>query len=286
MLALAFVAGHAAAVCPSLRLGYVDHDRAPYFLGTGSEEAKPAGAAVDLVREAASIAGCKVTVVRLPQARLRNALKSGAIDAMAIEAVDSDRDLYALPLDAAGKLDQDKALRVQMVVFVRASDTPLRHIDPARDFGQRWMGSNYASPQVALLRKAGFNVDDGALDPERNLEKLMRNRIDGYAISLASPGDLDNWVAARFGNADRAAGAPASDQPYLACHEQGLLRAQPHAGERDVGLDGTAGPPAICQAGQEVRQAVGGNGELIERPAAVIRWITPFGLFHPTVLVA
>ena len=201
MLALAFAAGHAAAVCPSLRLGYVDHDRAPYFLGTGSEEAKPAGAAVDLVREAASIAGCKVTVVRLPQARLRNALKSGAIDAMAIEAVDSDRDLYALPLDAAGKLDQDKALRVQMVVFVRASDTPLRHIDPARDFGQRWMGSNYASPQVALLRKAGFNVDDGALDPERNLEKLMRNRIDGYAISLASPGDLDNWVAARFGNA-------------------------------------------------------------------------------------
>ena len=201
MLALLFVAGHAAAQCPPIRLGYVDHHRAPYFLGTGSNEANPAGAAVDLVREAASVVGCKVTVVRLPQARLRSALKVGAIDAMALEAVDSDRDDYALPLDAAGKLDLGKALRVQIVVFVRASDSELRSIDPAREFGQRWMGSNYASPQVALLRKAGFNVDDGALDPERNLEKLMRNRIDGYAISLASPGDLDNWVASKFGNA-------------------------------------------------------------------------------------
>ncbi len=201
VLALFFAAGHAAAECPSMRLGYVDHHRAPYFLGTGSDEARPAGAAVDLVREAASVAGCKVTVVRLPQGRLRNALKTGAIDAMAMEAVDSDRDLYALPLDAAGNLDQGKALRVQMVVFVRAGDSALRNIDPAREFGQRWMGSNYAAPQVALLRKAGFKVDDGALDPERNLAKLMRKRIDGYAVSLASPGDLDKWVADKFGNA-------------------------------------------------------------------------------------
>lgn len=201
MLTLLFAASQAAAGCPAMRLGYVDHHRAPYFLGNGSDEAKPAGAAVDLVREAASVAGCKVTVVRLPQARLRSALKTGAIDAMAMEAVNSDRDLYALPLDAAGNLDQDKALRVQMVVFVRASDSALRNIDPARDFGQRWMGSNYAAPQVALLRKAGFKVDDGALDPERNLEKLMRNRIDGYAVSLASPGDLDSWVASKFGSA-------------------------------------------------------------------------------------
>lgn len=201
MLALLFAAGDAAAECPAMRLGYVDHHRAPYFLGTGSDEAKPAGAAVDLVREAASVAGCRVTVVRLPQARLRSALKAGTIDAMAMEAGDPDRGAYALPLDAAGKLDLSKALRVQMVVFVRASDSALRHIDPARDFGQRWLGSNHASPQVALLRKAGFKVDDGALDPERNLEKLVRNRIDGYAVSLASPGDLDNWVASKFGNA-------------------------------------------------------------------------------------
>ena len=201
MLALLLAAGQAAAACHPMRLGYVDQHRAPYFLGSGSAEAVPAGAAVDLVREAALVVGCKVTAVRLPQARLRQALKAGTIDAMAMEAVDADREHFALPLDAAGKLDAGKALRTHLVVFVRSSDSALRNIDPARGFGQRWLGSNYGSPQVGQLRKLGFQVDDGALDPARNLEKLLRNRIDGYAVSVTSPGDLDKWVAAKYGNA-------------------------------------------------------------------------------------
>lgn len=201
MLGLILAAGNAAAACAPLRLGYIDQHRPPYYLGSGDTEAAPAGASVDLIREAAAIAGCKVATVRLPPARLRGALRSGAIDAMALEAAESDKDVYALPLDAAGKLDVSRALRVHTVVFVRASDTALRNIDPARDFGQRWLGSNHASPLVASLRRQGFRVDDGALDTERNLEKLMRNRIDGYASSVAAPGDMDNWVAAKYGNA-------------------------------------------------------------------------------------
>lgn len=201
MLGLILAAGAAAAECTPLRLGYVDQHRPPYYLGSGNTEAAPAGASVDLMREVAAVAGCKVTTVRLPSARLRGALRAGTIDAMAMEAVESDKDLYALPLDAAGNLDVGKALRVHTVVFVRASDTALRNADPAREFGKRWLGSNYAAPLVAPLRRLGFRVDDGALDTERNLEKLMRNRIDGYAISVAAPADMDNWVAAKYGNA-------------------------------------------------------------------------------------
>lgn len=194
-------ASSAAAACTPLRLGYADQHRPPYYLGSGNAEAKPAGAGVDLIREAAAIVGCKVTSVRLPPARLRSALKAGTIDAMPMEAVEPDRYLYALPLDAAGNLDAGKALRVHTVVFVRASDSALRNIDPARDFGQRWLGSNHAASLVAPLRKLGFRVDDGALDTERNLEKLMRKRIDGYAASVAAAGDMDNWVAAKYGKA-------------------------------------------------------------------------------------
>lgn len=201
ILGLLVAAGSALAECRPLRLGYVDQHRPPYFLGTGNAESFPAGAAVDLIREVAATAGCKVTVVRLPPARLRGALKAGTIDVMSIEAVEADKELYALPLDAAGKLDVTKALRVYTVVFVRSSDTALRNIDPSREFGQRWLGSNHAAPLVAQLRGQGFRVDDGALDIERNLEKLMRNRIDGYAISVAAPADMDNWVAAKYGNA-------------------------------------------------------------------------------------
>lgn len=198
---LAVAAGNAAADCAPLRLGYVDQHRPPYYMGSGTAEATPAGASVDLIREAAAVAGCKVVAVRLPPARLRAALKAGAIDAMSMEASESDKELYALPLDAAGKLDAAKALRVHTVVFVRTSDAALRNVDPAREFGQRWLGSNYAAPLVAQLRKQGFRVDDGALDTERNLEKLMRNRIDGYAISVSSLADMDHWVATKYGNA-------------------------------------------------------------------------------------
>ncbi|NML59498.1 amino acid ABC transporter substrate-binding protein [Massilia sp. RP-1-19] len=194
-------AGNAAAECAPLRLGYVDQHRPPYFLGSGTAEATPAGASVDMIREVAAIAGCQVMAVRLPPARLRSALKAGTIDMMSIEAVESDKELYALPLDAAGKLDVGKALRAHTVVFVRASDTALRNIDPARDFGQRWLGSNFGAPLVAPLRKQGFRVDDGALDTERNFEKLLRNRIDGYAISVSALTDMDGWVAAKYGNA-------------------------------------------------------------------------------------
>lgn len=198
---LLLVAGSCMAACAPLRLGYVDKHRPPYYLGSGNDEAAPAGASVDLIREIAASAGCKVISVRLPHARLRAALKAGTIDAMSMEALDSDKSHYALPLDAAGNLDTAKALQVHTVIFVRAADTALRSGDPVRQFGQRWLGTNHAAPLVGQLRQLGFRVDDGALDAERNLEKLLRNRIDGYAISVAAPADMDAWVAARFGKA-------------------------------------------------------------------------------------
>lgn len=203
ILALTLAAGAAAAQCTPLRMGYTDQHRPPYYLGTGNTEAAPAGAgaAVDVMREAAAAAGCELSTVRLPMARLRGSLRTGAIDTMPMEANESDKHLYALPLDAKGNLDVSRALRVHVVVFVRASDKALRNIDPAREFGQRWLGANHAVPLVAPLRQRGFRVDDGALDSERNFEKLMRKRIDGYAVSLAAPGDMDQWVAAKYGDA-------------------------------------------------------------------------------------
>lgn len=198
---LALASGTAVAACAPLRLGYVDQHRPPYYLGTGNAEAAPAGASVDLVREIAASAGCTVTTVRLPHGRLRAALKAGLIDAMSMEAGEPDKQHYALPLDAGGGLDSSKAIKTHTIVFVRAADATQRQLKPARDFGQRWLGANYAAPAAASLRQLGFRVDDGALDAERNLEKLLRNRIDAYAISVAAPSDMDAWVAARFGSA-------------------------------------------------------------------------------------
>lgn len=41
-------------------------------------------------------------------------------------------------------------------------------------------------------------VDQGAANPDTNFEKLRYRRIDGFAISLAKPDDMDATVAARY----------------------------------------------------------------------------------------
>jgi polar amino acid transport system substrate-binding protein len=80
-------------------------------------------------------------------------------------AAGSDLADFALPQLSSGKLDADRAMRMYTVVFVRARDM----------------------------------IPDGGHDGPRNLEKLARGRIDGYAATLVSPTRMDAYIAARFG---------------------------------------------------------------------------------------
>ena len=228
MLALSIAAGNAFAACTPIRIGYPDQHRPPYYLGTGSEVGKPAGASADLLREIAEKQRCPVTLVRLPLARLRGALEAGTIDAMPLEAHEPDTDTFALPVDANGKLDKAKSLRLYTVMFVRAGDPALRYAAPT-EFGQRWLGVNHAAPLLATLRGMGFRIDDGALDPTRNIEKLIRHRIDGYAVSVAAQSDMDSWVAARFGSSVVRMPQPLQTHSiWLATSKQYYQRNRPH----------------------------------------------------------
>lgn len=170
----------------------------PYYMGTGSEQA-PAGASVDLIRAIAASSGCSVTSVRLPMPRLRTALESGLIDAMPMDAGDDDAERFALPKTRDGRLDRDKALRFNTVVFVRTGDMLPRDTDPQVYFKTRRLGINQGSPLAAQLRNLGFMIDDGAIDVERNIEKLIRKRLDGYGASMVAATDMDGIIAARFG---------------------------------------------------------------------------------------
>lgn len=185
--------------CTPLRLGYVNQHRPPFFIGSGSAEGRPPGATVDLLREAGASAGCRVVAVRLPSLRLRAALDAGRIDAMLIDAGDGDLGALALPLDAAGQLDKARGIPMHTMVFVRAADHIAPDTDPAQYFAHRTLGVNNGATVADKLRKEGFRVDDGALDSARNLEKLVRGRIDGYAAVMVSPRQGDASVAALFG---------------------------------------------------------------------------------------
>jgi hypothetical protein len=154
---------------------------------------------VELIRDTAAVAGCPVVSVRLPPLRLRQALDSDAIDAMLMDASDTDLANYALPQSHDGKLDAERAIRMYTVVFVRAGDKIPLDADPRTYFSTRRLGMNKGASLAAQLRTQGFIVDDGAQDGARNLEKLARGRIDGYAATLVAPTHMDALIAATYG---------------------------------------------------------------------------------------
>lgn len=199
LVTMLLATAHAGGACTPLRLGYVNQHRPPYFIGSSSAEAAAPGATVELIRDVASSAGCGVTSVRLPPLRLRKAMDSNAIDAMLMDAAENDVLQYALPLTTGGKLDEARAVRMYTVVFVRANDKLAADTDPRHYFSTHKLGMNNGATLATQLRRAGYTVDDGATDAVRNLEKLARGRIDGYAATMVAPDSADSRIAATHG---------------------------------------------------------------------------------------
>ncbi len=199
-LVLAVLSHYAIAACDPIRVGYVDQERPPYYLGAGAAVPEPPGASVELMREIARSVGCTVTMVRLPILRIRPALEAGTIDAAPIEIQGNDIASFAFPLDKDGQVDREQSLRLSTVVFVRASDNVPRDAEPMRYFKGRTLGTVHGASYTRQLRDAGLTVDDGALDTQRNLEKVKLGRLDGYVVAITAPSDLDGYVAKHFGN--------------------------------------------------------------------------------------
>jgi hypothetical protein len=204
LLFLAAVAGiltsqGVLAACTPLRFGFVDQHRPPYYLGNGAQEATPPGASVDLVREFVTAAGCNIIMSRLPVPRVRQSLGLGLIDAAPIDAIGDDTANFAFPLDKTGRPDRDKALQLVTILFVRSADKIARNTDPMVFLKNRRLGLVHGAPYGEPLRKAGIEVDDGALDANRNFDKLLRGRIDAFAVSLTSAHDMDDYIEKEFG---------------------------------------------------------------------------------------
>lgn len=186
------------SACDPVRVAYVDQERPPYYLGSGDVVASPPGASVELIREIVGSAGCAVKLSRLPFLRMRTALESRLIDAAPLTAEGNDDMRFAFPLDKAGKPDPARAMRMHTILFVRASDKPARGTDPLRLLAGNRVGIMHGAVIKQSLRAAGAQVDDGAVDIPRNLEKLRLGRVNVFAVSLIAPTDMDAEVA-RYG---------------------------------------------------------------------------------------
>lgn len=202
LLALAlFATTRAHAACQPVRIGYMDQDRPPYWLGKGADVPEPPGLAVDYLRAAAAaVMPCPVQFVRLPAHRLRIALQTGAIDYLPIEERADLPAEVVLPRDRSGALDRNRAIRTSIIVLVRAADQlPADTVTP-RHFQGRVIGVPYGAPYADTLRDAGIKVDEGGRDLESNVGKLRLKRVDGVALTVGAPGDMDQAVAARYGS--------------------------------------------------------------------------------------
>lgn len=189
------------AAC-TVRAAYPNTDTPPNYIGSGSAVPDPPGAGVELMKEIVAGGGCTVgTLTRLPPLRVRSSMEAGQVDVAPLNVLADAGTGVVFPTNKQGQADQERALRVYFVMFVRAADNIPKNTDPATLLAGRRIGLTHGSTLAPILRQSGVNVDNGAVDSTRNLDKLLRNRIDAFTVSLANIDDMDAVVAARFGNA-------------------------------------------------------------------------------------
>lgn len=180
------------APCIPVRVGYMDQNRPPYWLGEGDKVPDPPGAAVDLIRDAVLGAGfgCTPIWVRLPVARIKLALAAGDIDLAPMGEQSAYPAGIALPHDKAGNIDLERALHNQVLVLVRTGDKLPRNTNPMQYFQGKTLGIPMGNSYTPRLREAGLTLDEGARDLDRNIEKLKLGRVDGVVVAAVAPAHL------------------------------------------------------------------------------------------------
>ncbi|MYM23224.1 hypothetical protein GTP46_11260 [Duganella sp. FT135W] len=200
-IALLLAATQSGAVegCEPISFGYLDQERPPYWLGVGTAVPERPGASVELVQRVAASVKCAVKLKRIPVLRIRAALASGEVDFAPMDSSSEHVSGIEFPRDKNHELDITRGLPQRIVVYVRASDQIPANTRPITYFKQRRLGITLGSSYKTRMEKVGLQVDSGAMDISRNLEKLRLNRIDGFAVSVVFPEDMDSYVAKRYG---------------------------------------------------------------------------------------
>lgn len=219
-------AGSAAAACEPIRIGYVNQERPPYYLGAGTEIPAKPGASAELFQRFAASVGCEASLKRLPVNRIVPSLAAGQLDFAPLDSSSKDIPDLAFPRDKNNQLDITRAVPLNIVVFVRSADRIPPSTEPAKYFRDRLLGVTLGATYRIRMLNLGVKIDSGAVDIARNLEKLRLNRIDGFAVSVTAPTDMDTYVAQKYKGAIVRLSQPlftdhvwmAASESYYAAH--------------------------------------------------------------------
>ena len=224
ILAIFTCTGDAAAACEPIRIGYVNQERPPYYLGAGSEVPAKPGASAELFQRFAASAGCDASLRRLPVNRIIPFLAAGQLDFAPLDSSSKDIPGLAFPRDQNNQLDVARGVQLNIVVFVRSADQIPSATEPAKYFRERLLGVTLGATYRTRIQGLGLKIDSGAVDIARNLDKLKLHRIDGFAVSVTSPSDMDSYVAQKYqGAIVRLAQPLFTDHIWIAASESYYL---------------------------------------------------------------
>lgn len=221
-------AGPACADPATIRLGYADIEVFPTQLGSSAEIPASPGIAVEILQKGFAEAGLALELVRLPNRRVLDLLKTGEIDGAFLFSYNDERNRFAAYPLKNGEVNSDRRLSRQTYVLYKRADSPLT-------FDGEFIGNLHA--QIAAnsgfsvaedLRKRGISVLEVETTPLA-FGMLAAGRIDGYAL-MDDTGDA-YLRKAGIGTIVKLP-APISSKDYFLIFARGFATAYPALAER------------------------------------------------------
>lgn len=177
--------GGAAAAPATVRLAYADIEVFPTQLGTTAEVPADPGIAVEILQQGFAEAGIGLQLIRLPNRRVLDSVRSGEVDGAFLFSYSDERNRFAAYPQKDGALDSSRRLARQTYVLYRRADN-----------GLSFDGRRFGNLQTMIAANSGFSVADdlkrlGAPVVEVETMQtafgmLQAGRVDGYALMDAS----------------------------------------------------------------------------------------------------
>ncbi len=174
-------AGPALADPASIKLGYADVEVFPTQLGGSAEIPANPGIAVEILQKGFAEAGMPLDLVRLPNRRVLDSLKTGEIDGAFLFSYNDERNRYAAYPSKNGEIDPGRRLSRQTYVLYKRADSTL-FLD----------GEFIGNLRTEIAANSGFSIAEDLRSrgiPVLEVETtalafgmLMAGRVDGYAV--------------------------------------------------------------------------------------------------------
>jgi len=171
----------------TVRLAYADIEVFPNQLGGSTDVPADPGIAVEILQRGFAEAGIGLQLIRLPNRRVLESVKTGEIDGAFLFSYSPERNRFAAYPQKDGAIDASRRLaRLTYVLYKRADDR----------IG--FDGRDFSNLQTAIAANSGFSVADDLKRlgvPVVEVETtplafgmLQAGRVDGYAV-MDSTGD-------------------------------------------------------------------------------------------------